>query len=283
MKFPEIRHHCNDHSHKDEYGHQNHHHGGRDFADYTESVAEYKKSFPTKRDVLENTPDPAVKELLLRMEKVGCETPFDRFDQQKPHCSFGMAGICCRNCNIGPCRITKKSPRGACGADADLIVARNLLRWVAAGAAAHGARGREIMLTLKAAAEGSLNLQILGEEKLRKSAAQLGIDIEGKTIKSIASKVADVLLEDLSRTVPDKHKTLHAFATSKRIKVWKDLDILPVSAYHEVVEALHRTTTGTDGDWKNVMQQFLRCGLAFAWTSTLGSSIAMDSLFGHAE
>jgi len=31
-----------------------------------------------------------------------------------------------------------------CGADADLIVARNLLRWVAAGVAAHGARGREI-------------------------------------------------------------------------------------------------------------------------------------------
>ncbi len=31
------------------------------------------------------------------------------------------------------------------------------------------------------------------------------------------------------------------------------------------------------------MQQFLRCGLAFAWTSTLGSSIAMDSLFSLPE
>jgi len=27
-------------------------------------------------------------------------------------------------------------------------------------------------------------------------------------------------------------------------------------------------------------EQFLRCGLAFAWSSVLGSSIAMDSLFG---
>jgi len=283
MKLPEIRHHHHDHSHKDEQGHHNHHHGGGGFTDYTEAVAEYKKSFPTKGDVLENTPDPAVKAMLLQMEKVGCETPFDRFDQQKPHCSFGMAGICCRNCNIGPCRITKKSPRGVCGADADLIVARNLLRWVAAGVAAHGARGREIMLALKASAEGRLQIPIKGEEKLRKSAIQLGIDIEGKTIEAIASEVADALLEDLSRAVPDKHKTLNAFATPERIKVWKDLDILPVGAYHEVFEALHRTSTGTDGDWRNVMQQFLRCGLAFAWTSALGSSIAMDSLFGLPE
>lgn len=283
MKLPEIRYHLHDHSHKDEHGHHNHYYGGGDFTDYTEAVAEYKKSFPTKKDVLENTPDPAVKQMLLQMEKVGCETPFDRFDHQKPHCSFGMAGVCCRNCNNGPCKITKKSPRGVCGANADLIVARNLLRWVAAGMAAHGARGREIMLALKASAEGSLKLPIVGKEKLRKSAVQLGIDIEEKTIEAIALEVADALLEDLSRSVPDKHKTLNAFATPERIKVWKDLDILPIGAYHEVFEALHRTTTGTDGDWRNIMQQFLRCGLAFAWTSALGSSIAMDSLFGLPE
>lgn len=283
MRIPENHHHRSDSSYKDEHGNHNHHHGRGDFTDYTDAVREYKNSFPTKGDVLEHTPDPAVKKMLLQMERVGCETPFDRFDQQKPHCNFGMAGICCRNCNNGPCRITRKSPRGVCGADADLIVARNLLRWVAAGVAAHGARGREIMLALKASAEGKLKLPIAGEEKLRKSADQLGIDTEGKTMEAIALKVADALLEDLSRTVPDKHKTLNAFATPERIEVWKALDILPVGAYHEVFEALHRTTTGTDGDWKNIMQQFLRCGLAFAWTSALGSSIAMDSLFGLPE
>jgi carbon-monoxide dehydrogenase catalytic subunit len=139
------------------------------------------------------------------------------------------------------------------------------------------------MLALKASAEGSLKLPIVDEEKLRKSATQLGIDIEGKTIESIALKVDDALLEDLSRAVPGKHKTLNAFATPEWIKVWKDLDILPVGAYHEVFEALHRTTTGTDGDWMNIMQQFLRCGLAFVWTSVLGSSIALDSLFDLPE
>lgn len=260
-----------------------HHHSTQAFHDYTEAVAEYKKSFPSKSDVLAHTPDPAVREMLAHMEKTGCETCFDRFDSQKPHCSFGMAGVCCKNCNMGPCKITRKSPRGVCGADADLIVARNLLRWVAAGVAAHGARGREIMLALKASAEGLLNIPPAGVEKLKKSAVQLGIDVQEQPIGKIASELADILLEDLSRSLPGKHKTLHAFAARERIEVWKSLDILPVGAYHEVFEALHRTGTGTDGDWENVMKQILRCGLAFAWSSVLGSSIAMDSLFGLPE
>jgi carbon-monoxide dehydrogenase catalytic subunit len=259
---------------------EHYHHQAGGVNDYAEAVAEYKKSFPSKSDVIEHTPDPAVKEMLLHLEKSGCETCFDRFDSQKPHCSFGIAGVCCKNCNMGPCKVTKKSPKGVCGADADLIAARNLLRWAAAGVAAHGARGREVMLALRASAKGLLNIPIAGPEKVKKSAAQLGIVTEGKSIEEVALELADTLLEDLSRTLPGKHKTLHSFATGERIEVWKNLDILPVGAYHEVFEALHRTGTGTDGDWENVMKQMLRCGLAFAWTSVLGSSIAMDSLFG---
>lgn len=93
-------------------------------------------------------------------------------------------------------------------------------------------------------------------------------------------EVADILLEDLSRTVPGPHRTLAAFAPKERQEVWAALDILPISVYHEVFESLHRTSTGTDGDWRNLMKQFLRTGVAFAWTSCLGSSIAMDSLYG---
>ena len=258
-------------------GHGHHH---TPFKDYNEAVMEYKKSFPTKQDVLEQTPDPATKAMLNHFNKLGIETVFDRFDAQKPHCNFGIAGVCCKNCNIGPCKITKKSPRGVCGADGDLIVARNFLRWVAASAASHGARGREVMLALKAAGEGRLNIPILGEGKLLKSAQLLGINIENKTTSAIAVEVANILLEDLSRSLPDKHKTLYAFATPERINRWNQLDIMPISAYHEVFEALHRTGTGTDGDWRNIMQQVARCGLAFSWSSVLGSAIAMDSLFG---
>lgn len=269
-----------EHTHQ-EHHHHGHHHGGMDgFHDYTEAVNAYRKTFSNKEKVLEQTPDPAVREMLLHMQEMGVETVFDRFDRQQPQCSFGIAGVCCKNCYMGPCRITKKCPRGVCGADADIIVARNLLRALAAGAAAHGARGRESMLALKRAGEGALDLPIEGEQKIRAVSEIYGLQTQGKTIRELAVEVADILLEDLSRTVPDPHRTLAAFAPKERQEVWAALDILPISVYHEVFESLHRTSTGTDGDWRNLMKQFLRTGVAFAWTSCLGSSIAMDSLYG---
>lgn len=265
------------HSHNGEHVHQ---HSHSEVNDYLEAVAEYRKTFASKQDVLDKTPDPAVKDLILHMEQIGCDTTFDRFDKQKPQCSFGIAGVCCRICYMGPCKITPKSPRGVCGADADLIVARNFLRGLAGGVAAHGAHAREVILALKYAAEGKLDMPILGEDKVRTTAKQFGIDTEGKTVNELASKLADILLEDLSRTIPGEFKTIEACAPLERKKVWKDMDIIPIGAYHEVFEALHRTGAATDGDWENVMQQFLRCGLAFVFSGVVGSAIATDSLFG---
>lgn len=268
---------------KHEHVHGHHHHDHDDFHDYSEAVRAYKKTFANKQQVIEQTPDPAVREMLLRMQELNIDTVFDRFDRQQPQCSFGIAGICCKNCFMGPCKITKKAPRGVCGADADLIVARNMLRSLASGAAAHGARGRESMLALKKAGQDEVNLPIEGEAKIRAVCQKFGIEAEGKNLNQLAVEVADILLEDLSRTVPGPHKTVHAFAPAERLETWEKLGILPVSVYHEVFESLHKTSVGTDGDWRHVMQQFLRTGVAFAWTSCLGSSIAMDSLFGLPE
>lgn len=243
-------------------------------------LKDYRKSFPSKADVMAQTPDPAVRQMLARMEELGLETVFDRFDAQGTQCGYGLEGTCCRICNMGPCHINSRSPRGVCGADADVIVARNILRWIAAGVAAHGARGREVLLALKAAAEGRTDLPIRGVEKARAVAKAFGIDDEGESIETLAGEIVDILFADLSRSVPGPHRTLEALAPPERVAVWKALDIIPVGAYHEVFEALHRTGVGTDGDWENIMRQLLRCGLAFAWNSVLGSSIAMDILYG---
>ena len=248
--------------------------------DYMNAVSEYRKTFPSKDEVLENTPDPAVREMILRQNQLGFDTTFDRFDSQQPQCGFGMAGICCKICNMGPCKITSKSPKGVCGADADLIVARNLLRSAAAGAAQHGMHGREVILSLKWAAEGKLDLPILGQQKIKDTAKAFGIKTERRSIKKIASELADVLLDDMSRTVPGDYKIIEALGSEERKKVWKELDIIPISAYHEVFEAYHKTGVGTDGDWKSIMQQFLRCGLAFTYSGVVSTSIATDGLFG---
>ena len=248
--------------------------------DYMNAVSEYRKTVPSKDEVLENTPDPAVREMILRQNQLGFDTTFDRFDKQQPQCGFGMAGICCKICNMGPCKITSKSPKGVCGADADLIVARNLLRSAAAGVAQHGMHGREVILSLKWAAEGKLDLPILGKQKIKDTAKAFGIKTERRSIKKIASELADVLLDDMSRTVPGDYKIIEALGSEERKKVWKELDILPISAYHEVFESYHKTGVGTDGDWKRIMQQFLRCGLAFTYSGVVSTSIATDGLFG---
>lgn len=248
--------------------------------DYNKAVATYRKTFPTKQDVIDSTADPAVRDMLLHLEQLGAETGFDRFDAQKPQCSFGQAGVCCRICTMGPCKITAKAPRGVCGADADLIVARNLLRMAAAGVSQHGMHAREVILSLKWAAEGKLNIPIVGEYKIKQTAEAFGIKTKGRQLKFIASDLANVLLEDLSRTEPGEYKTIKALAPPERQKVWESLDLIPISAYHEVFESYHKTGVGTDGDWKSILQQFLRCGLAFTFSTVVASNIATDSLFG---
>ena len=111
-------------------------------------------------------------------------------------------------------------------------------------------------------------------------AKAFNIPTRHRQLKNIAIDLADVLLEDMSRTEPDTFKTIEACANEERKKVWKDLDIIPISAYHEVFEAYHKTGVGTDGDWESTMKQFLRCGLAFTFSGVVATSIATDCLLG---
>lgn len=66
-----------------------------------------------------------------------------RVKNQTPHCKFGEEGICCRICTMGPCRITKKAPRGICGCDVHGIVGRNYLKFTAGSASAISDHGRK--------------------------------------------------------------------------------------------------------------------------------------------
>ena len=70
-------------------------------------------------------------------------------------------------------------------------------------------------------------------------------------------------------------------APKERQDVWDKLDIIPISAYNEVFDAYHRTAVGTDGDWESLMQEFLRCGLAFCFTGVVAANIGTDVLFGN--
>ena len=120
----------------------------------------------------------ATARLLETGAKVGADSWQARVKNQTPHCKFGEEGICCRICTMGPCRITKKAPRGICGCDVHGIVGRNYLKFTAGGAATHSDHGREICHTLHCTkADG--NYTVKDPEKLIRIAKEWGMETEG--------------------------------------------------------------------------------------------------------
>ncbi|PWB49658.1 MAG: carbon-monoxide dehydrogenase catalytic subunit [Candidatus Methanoperedenaceae archaeon] len=233
---------------------------------------------PTKNEVIEKTPDAASKNLLKVLSEKGIETVFDRFDAQQPQCTFGIDGSCCRRCNMGPCRVSDKR-KGICGTDVDTVVISNLLRWCAAGAAAHGQRGIELLGILRFTAEWKTSFKISGEKRIRELAKKFRIRSRGRNLERIAIDVADVLLKDLTGGSGEMRSPM-AFAPKERIDTWRRLGILPKGVSSEVFDALARTTVGTDSDWRNLMRQHLRTGIAYCFGSYFGTMFASDCLFG---
>ena len=109
---------------------------------------------------------------------------------------------------MGPCRIDPfggEPRRGACGADADTIVARNLVRMVAGGAAAHSDHGRDVIHTLLLAAEGKGGYGIKDPVKLRRVAAEFGVAPDGHRDAEIAKALAERALHMFGQQEGELH------------------------------------------------------------------------------
>lgn len=221
--------------------------------------------------------------MLERSYKAQIETAWDRFEQQQPQCGFGKLGICCRNCSMGPCRVDpfEDGPQtGICGADADTIAARNLLRMIAAGAAAHSDHGRDIARTFKMAVENeNFDYMVKDELKLREVAARYGVKVEGRQSKEIAGELADVVLAEFGKQ-DGTLLSAAAYPPPARQKLWKELGVTPRAIDREVVEIMHRTHMGVDSDYKNLVKQGIRASLADGWGGSLIATELSDILFG---
>jgi clan AA aspartic protease (TIGR02281 family) len=122
-----------------------------------------------KKIVDERTSDENAKPILARTLEEGIETAWDRLEKQQPQCGFGQLGVCCNRCTMGPCRIdpfNEGPQRGVCGADADLIVARNILDDLVTGAS---------MVTIPSAAAAKLGIQTDGSSPLETLVTASGV------------------------------------------------------------------------------------------------------------
>jgi len=233
--------------------------------------------------ILSRSIDPAVHEMLARAEELGLETAWDRYEAQLPQCGFGELGLCCRHCNMGPCRISpfdEEGPKaGVCGATADIIVARGFIRMIAAGAAAHSDHGRDIAHTLLLTAEGkSGGYEIKDEAKLNALAVEYGIETEGRGKEEIALDLARAVYAEFGKQEGPIQFTRRA--PEKRVAVWKEAGIDPRGIDREIVEIMHRTHIGVDNDPVHLILQGLRASVSDGWGGSMVATELSDVLFG---
>jgi len=226
--------------------------------------------------------DKATQVMIQRAAEQNIQTVWDRWDAQQPQCGFGTLGLCCRHCSMGPCRIDPfgNGPQvGVCGANADTIAARHLVRMIAAGAAAHSDHGRDIAHTLLSIGQNpDGDYQIKDVEKLKAVAEQVyGIKTADKDLRQIALEVAHAALQEFGQQ--EGYVKMAEMAPAPRVKLWKQLGIMPRSVDREIVETMHRTHIGVDADYKNVIKQGLRTSLADGWGGSMIGTELSDVIF----
>jgi anaerobic carbon-monoxide dehydrogenase catalytic subunit len=231
-----------------------------------------------KRTYEEQTADPAAQEMLIRADELGLSTAFSRADEMVP-CNIGGAGMCCKMCGMGPCRLTKDGQTGVCGATIDTIQARNLTRAIAAGGAAHSDHGRDMAFTLKAVANGETEGYILRDvAKLRTVASHYGIPIEKRSPQEIANDLADLYIAQFGQQRGEIAPVIRAPA--KRQQLWREHNVIPRGIDREVVECLHRTHIGDDQDAEHILNHAIRTSLADGWGGSMIATDISDILFG---
>jgi carbon-monoxide dehydrogenase catalytic subunit len=224
------------------------------------------------------TIDPTIRALLEIAETEGISTAFSRAEEMKP-CPIGHKGACCAHCFMGPCRLVKEGQTGICGATIETVAARKLARMTAAGAAAHSDHGRDMALTLLAAAEGEApDYEIRDVNKLLEVAELLGVATKGRETMEIAREVAEKALAEFGQ---QKGELIYLQrAPRKRQEIWRKLGIAPRGIDREVVDIMHRTNVGTDQDYESILMAGLRNALADGWGGSMLSTDITDILFG---
>lgn len=218
--------------------------------------------------------------LIDKARAANIDLVWDRLEKQTPQCNVCDMGLSCRRCVMGPCRIIPGlgRDRGVCGADGDLVVARNFGRFVAGGASAHSDHGRDLVEVLAAIGRGDTEAyQVRDEAKLRRLAGEIGVQSEGSA-QEVAAAVAARLGADYSSFGPGL--SFLSRVPAPRLALWKKLGITPRGIDREPVEMLHRTHMGVDSDPVSICLHAARVALADGWGGSMSGTEVSDVIFG---
>ena len=245
-------------------------------------------------DPMEATIEPATQQMQARAIELDIETVFDRAVTMKP-CAIGMQGICCKICAMGPCRLPlpkggiqgEDERKGICGATANTIAARNWVRMIAGGAAAHSDHGRGVAETFLAAARKQVPdysvkdparlIQIAPYFDVATTIEEDGVTLD-RDIDEIALEVAETAIREWGK--PELTAKYLTRAPKPLQEKWKKQGVEPRAVDREIVECMHRTLMGVDQDYKNLMKQGVRTSLADGWCGSMIGTDLQDVMFG---
>src|SRR5512139_80157 len=232
-------------------------------------------------DIREVTTCEATAQMLRKAERDGVEIAFHRAADMKA-CPIGADSACCKHCAMGPCRLNSKDPYakvGVCGATIDTIQSRNFGRMVACGGAAHTDHGMSMLDLFREVVNGHItDYKIKDPMKLEEVAKELGIEVEGRETKEIATD----LYKELERTYTQVEGEI-PFAKRvppKTLELWRKHGIVPRGAMREIMELMHRSHMGVDQDYENIVKQCSRTALADGWGGSMVATEITDILFG---
>ncbi len=226
--------------------------------------------------------DPAMREMYQHVHAQGLTNVFDRWQQQeKIRCSFCVQGLSCQLCAQGPCRISPKVPRGACGVDAHVMVARNFVyRHVTIGTAANIFHAQQAARTLKAAAEApESGLVIRDPDKLLRYAEMAGLNSK-QDISKVARTFADWVLTDMGRPYYEEAAMVQAFAPAKRKELWRKLGLFPGGGNSEVAFAQTKCMTNLNADPTDFLLTAVRLGVINEYQGLFALDILQEILMG---
>ena len=233
--------------------------------------------------------DNASIKMIDKAARDGVNTAFDRAEAMKP-CPIGMVGSCCKHCGMGPCRVPlpkgrtetpeeKQKRRGICGATAETIAARNFIRMVAGGAAAHSDHGRGVAELFLAVAKGEApGYEIKDEQKLLQLALDWGVEIGDRSNNEIAIDIGGKALDEFGRQ--EGEILFLRRAPLKRQEVWRREEVAPRGIDREIVEVMHRTHIGVDQDYRSLLRQGVRCAISDGWGGSMIATELQDIVFG---
>ncbi len=226
-----------------------------------------------------NTCSSADKPIESFIRELPMQTSHHRVEGQSVKCGFGLMGVCCRLCSNGPCRITPEAPNGICGANADVIVARNFLRAVASGSGCyiHVVENTALNLKNTALSKGTIK----GEKALDTLCSLFGIQAADKYEKALA--VAQAVLDDIYRPEYEKMQLTEKMAYAPRFKKWQELNILPGGANAEIVKGVVKCSTNLNSDPVDMLLTCLKLGISTGIYGLTLTNLLNDVMLGEPQ